>query len=248
MKKLLLLNGSPKKNRSTTLAVSQAFAKGVLESGEYECEEINISDLNIKYCLGCLSCWSRTAGTCVIKDDDIPMLRQKLDEADIVLLSFPLFCFGMPGEVKVMLDRCLGMLNTYRGEAVQNDGKSLHGFRYPRPDRKWVIISGCAWNDDKVFSPLTGQLDCILGDDYTAIFCPQIKAVVDQGLEKPRSVRYLKRYQDAGREFVANGGKLSEETKEKLKVTPYSPTVYTQLLNAFWDLEAEAGKKQRGEI
>ena len=60
--KILVLNGSPHKNASTTMAVTNAFVKGMSEGGEYESEIINISDLNVTPCMGCLSCWARTEG------------------------------------------------------------------------------------------------------------------------------------------------------------------------------------------
>ena len=70
--KILVLNGSPHKSASTTMAVTNAFVKGMCEGGEYESEIITISDLNVTPCMGCLSCWARTEGECVIKNDDMP--------------------------------------------------------------------------------------------------------------------------------------------------------------------------------
>ena len=51
--KILVLNGSPHKSASTTMAVTNAFVKGMCEGGEYESEIINISDLNVTPCMGC---------------------------------------------------------------------------------------------------------------------------------------------------------------------------------------------------
>lgn len=53
----------------------------------------------------------------MIPDDDIPALKQKILDADVILLSYPLYFFGMPGTVKVMTDRLLSMLCTYRGRS-----------------------------------------------------------------------------------------------------------------------------------
>ena len=71
MKKILVLNGSPKKEKSATLNVTKAFVDGMLSTNNYEIEYVNLSDLNIKPCTGCLSCWGTTEGECVIKNDDI---------------------------------------------------------------------------------------------------------------------------------------------------------------------------------
>lgn len=43
MAKILVLNGSPHKSASTTMAVTKAFVKGMCEGGEYKSEIINIS-------------------------------------------------------------------------------------------------------------------------------------------------------------------------------------------------------------
>lgn len=220
--------------------VTNAFVKGLESTGEYKAEILNISELNVKKCLGCLSCWGRTEGECIIKTDDVPMIKSKILAADIILVSFPLFYFGMPGEVKCLLDRLLSIMNTYCGQVVGEDsGAPLHGFRYDMSGKKLIVISGCAWNDDKVFNPLLGQLDCICGNgNYTAMFCPQIKAVTFLG--GPRLDRYLARYEKAGAEFAANGG-LSDETKALLKKTPFTAAVYAQVLENFWAQEREAG-------
>ena len=65
--KVLVLNGSPKAERSNTLNITKAFLKGF--PADTEVEQINLYKKDIKPCLGCFSCWSRTPGQCVIKDD-----------------------------------------------------------------------------------------------------------------------------------------------------------------------------------
>ena len=109
--KILVLNGSPKKERSGSLKLARSFLEGLTAHGDYETEIVHISALNIRPCLGCLTCWAREDATCVIKDDDIPALRKKIEDADIVLLAAPLIFFGLPGTVKVMMVRLLGMVN-----------------------------------------------------------------------------------------------------------------------------------------
>lgn len=241
MKRILVLNGSHKCERSTTMAVTRAFVEGLKKADGGECETLHIARLKVKPCQDCLGCWGRSEGECVIHGDDVEMVKEKILASDVIVLSFPLFFFGLPGEMKVLLDRLLSLLNAYRGQDVP-DGGSFHGFRYDVSGKKLVLISGCAWNDSKVFEPLTKQFDCIVGaGKYTAIFCPQIKAIVDQGM-RPRLVRYLNRYEAAGEEFAKNGA-LSAETVEALKKTPFSKQVYAEILSKFWADEKEAGSR-----
>lgn len=242
-KKILVINGSPKKDKSVTIVVTNAFVKGMCASGEYTSETINVNDLTIKSCMGCQSCCSRTDGECIIKNDDGPMVRQKIMEADVILLSFPLYFFGLPGCLKTLVDRQLGLLKEYRGQATPESGESLHGFRFPMDGKKLFWISSCAWTDVKaVYDPLFMEFDCIVGKgNYNYLICPQLKTLVDQGM-RPRLIRYLQNFEEAGSEYVATGT-ISAETREKLNKTPYSEAVYRQMLEMHWDNDKEEGIK-----
>ena len=128
------------------MAVTNAFVKGMCEGGEYESEIITISDLNVTPCMGCLSCWARTEGECVIKNDDMPAVKKRIEEADIIIESYPLYFFGMPGQMKLFTDRLLSMMCTYRGQKPPENGESFHGIRNPKTGQKLVLISGCAYS------------------------------------------------------------------------------------------------------
>lgn len=242
MKKILVLNGSPKNDNSSTMWVTKAFVEGLLSTGKYEVEYVNLSSLKIKPCTGCLSCWGRTAGECVIKTDDIPSFKAKVEECDIFIESFPLFFFGMPGTMKVFTDRMLSMMNTYRGQNAPENGESFHGIRNPKPERKFVVISSCAYTESKnIYEPLRMQYDYICGKGkYTFIGVPQLKTLIDLKNEKKIS-RYLSKFTEAGIEF-ANNGCLSSETEELLLKAPFTESGYKVFLDNFWHEEEEKGK------
>ena len=92
-KRILILNGSPRKAKSTTLLATNAFVEGMVQAGGYVPETVHIAELRITPCTGCLSCWGRTEGECVIRNDDIPALKQKILQADELICSFPLYYF-----------------------------------------------------------------------------------------------------------------------------------------------------------
>ena len=239
---ILILNGSPHKESSKTMHVSNAFTNGLanqfMETGSIvNVETVNIADMNITPCMGCLSCWGRTEGECVIKDDDIPALKKKVDEADILIASFPLYFFGLPGQAKVCLDRLLGMLCTYRGQKAPENGESFHGIRNPKPERQFVIISSCAYTQaEEVYVSLIKQFECICGrDHFTAICCPQLQTLVDVGHEL-RLRRYLSKFEAAGKEFAIDGS-LSSEALAKLNKPPFPEDTYKILLDNFWEIQ-----------
>lgn len=244
MKKILILNGSPKRNMSSTLHVAKAFAKGIMETGDYELEIINVSDLNIKPCTGCLSCWSRTEGECVIKNDDIPMLKKKILECDIFIEAFPLFYFGMPGTLKVLTDRMLSMMNTYRGQESPKLGESFHGLRYKNDNQKFVVISSCAYTEaGPVYESLKLQFDCICGNgNYLFLTSPQLKTLIELKNETKIN-RYLAKFEKAGSEFGVSGT-LTQETMDDLKKPPFTLAGYKVFLDNFWKQEKEKGTKE----
>ena len=240
MYKVLLLNGSPRKEKSCTLRVARKFAEGIKESRECSIEEICLADCRIKQCMGCLSCWGRTAGECVIKDDDIPMLKQKIMDADLIIEAFPLYFFGMPGTVKVFTDRMLSIMNTYEGQ-LPVEGTPFHGFRYDMSGKRFAIVSTCGYaQTDLIYDSLLSQLDCICGkENYYALLCPQGKLLSIPELWE-RMETYLEKYKAAGAE-LATTGELSDETIKNLRVAPLDERKFKILLEMFWRNE-KSGK------
>lgn len=67
--KVLVVNGSPKGPKSNTMQMTNAVLKGLKETNpEAEIELLTVKDMDIKPCMGCMSCWGKTAGQCVIND------------------------------------------------------------------------------------------------------------------------------------------------------------------------------------
>ncbi len=244
LKKVLVINGSPHRKKSNTMTITDAFLSGLNEKSEYEINIVQACDLKVKPCMGCLSCWGRTAGECVIKEDDIPSLKEEILSADIILTSYPLYYFSMPGVMKVILDRLLCMMSTYEGQKAPKNGQSFHGLRFPcLKDKKFILVSTCAYTDaSEVYKPLLAQHDCILGKgNYTPILVPQMKTLNDLHNEN-KIKRYLEKFIQAGRDFAKNGF-LSPEEIESLSKPPFSEGAYKIFLKNFWDEEKKKGKK-----
>lgn len=217
--KLLLINASPRREKSNTLKISRAFAGGFPDS--WEKEEITLSDIEIKPCMGCFSCWGKTKGQCVIKDD-MDGLRLKLQLADVIIESFPLYFFGMPSGLKAMTDRCLPFMLPYAGET--GGDMLFHRLRDKEMlKKKLVIISSCGYAEvEPMYKALASQLDLICGkDNYTHIFCPQGELFFS-GMAARQQRAYLETVSAAGKEFAENMA-LDGSTMEKLKKPLLSP-------------------------
>ena len=101
--KILVLNGSPKRDKSDTMHITRAFLDGMKESAPQDVHIIHTVDQHIEYCTGCFSCM-RNGGTC-IHNDDMKAILEEILESDLLLFNFPLYCYGMPASLKAMLER-----------------------------------------------------------------------------------------------------------------------------------------------
>ena len=86
---ILIINASPKGNKSNTYQITSAFLEGIKQQNtNINIEEMSLYNKNMHPCLGCFSCWNKTPGKCVL-NDDMKEILPKLLSADIIIWSFP---------------------------------------------------------------------------------------------------------------------------------------------------------------
>ena len=226
--KVLILNGSPKLEKSNTLNVTNAFVSGFPEGTEVK--RIDIYTKEIKPCRGCFACWASPDGICAIKDD-MPEILAAIKEADVVIESFPLYFYGMPSQLKAVTDRCLALAEPYMG-AKSDDGQTFNKLRDPSIfDKKFIVISSCGYVElEPVYPALLAQYDLICGgrEKYTAILCA-MGEVFMTGMAKRQIRAYLDSIRKAGEEYCANGFEISAETMRKISIPILSPTGFETL-------------------
>lgn len=229
--KVLILNGSPKVGRSNTLNITKAFVSGFPSDTEVELVDIYKSD--IKPCLGCFSCWSKTPGECVIKDD-MQEIYKKIEASDVIIESFPLYFFGMPSGVKAMTDRCLPFMLPYMGN-IASGSASFHELRNEAMhEKRLVVISTCGYVETApMFPALLKEYDLICGEGgYTPIICPEGELFIAEKAKRQRE-GYLSDIKNAGAEFSQNLS-LSDETMKKISVPMLSPKGFEAITLAHW--------------
>ncbi|MCX7803691.1 MAG: flavodoxin family protein [Planctomycetota bacterium] len=101
MLKVLGISGSPRKggNSETLLA---AALEGAREAGA-ACETVRLNGLSYRGCQACGACLKRT-GRCALRDD-LDDVYRKLREADIWVLSSPIYYDTVSGQMKLFFDR-----------------------------------------------------------------------------------------------------------------------------------------------
>lgn len=102
MNRVLIINGSPKKNGNTSKLISW-FLEGAKGA---EIDVVNAADLKVKVagCNSCRVCQKIKEYKCVIKDEASPVLSKMID-ADVIVMATPLFFYGPSAQLKVIFDR-----------------------------------------------------------------------------------------------------------------------------------------------
>ncbi|HIT03062.1 MAG TPA: flavodoxin family protein [Candidatus Caccocola faecipullorum] len=101
-KKIIVLNGSPRKNGNTS-ALVKAFSEGA-ESAGHSVTEFWLGGMNIHGCRGCCAGGKNPESPCVQKDD-MEKIYPAYKEAGVVVLASPLYYWTISGQLKCAFDR-----------------------------------------------------------------------------------------------------------------------------------------------
>ena len=198
--KILVLNGSPKRDRSDTIHITWAFLEGMQETAIQDIHVIDVIDRHIEYCTGCFAC-KRNGGTC-IHNDDMKAILNEILESDLLLFSFPLYSYGMPAPLKALLDRTMplsSMAMKKVGDRYEHVGQAdFSCLRY-------MMICGCGFPNSKHnFEPAVAQFKQCFPCNHTIITIPEspmFNAPEAKIVTEPR----LELVRQAGKQFAETG-------------------------------------------
>ncbi len=98
--KVLILNGSPKANGNTALAVAEMTK--VFEAEGVEAEVITVGNINVRGCVACGKCGE--LGKCVM-DDVVNEIAEKFEQADGLVVASPVYYASANATLIAALDR-----------------------------------------------------------------------------------------------------------------------------------------------
>lgn len=98
--KVLILNGSPRRNGCTARALEEV-EKTLHEEG-IETETVLVGNKDIRGCIACRSCAS--TGKCIF-DDIVNEIAPKFESADGIIIGTPVYYAGSNGTILSLLDR-----------------------------------------------------------------------------------------------------------------------------------------------
>ncbi|MDM7992316.1 MAG: NAD(P)H-dependent oxidoreductase [Candidatus Fermentibacter sp.] len=102
MKKVLVINGSPRKGNTFHLA--GVVADELKRLGGVEVEYLHLSEKRIEPCRGCGLCMTHGFEKCPIHDD-VPWIIAAIQQSDGVILASPVYVYHISGLTKILLDR-----------------------------------------------------------------------------------------------------------------------------------------------
>ncbi len=187
---ILVVLGSPRKHGNSEFTARLVTA-ALHEHLDCTVDTIRLTDHAVSPCIGCGGC--AKTGLCVIKDDMGP-LYERIDSADIILLTSPIYFYGLTAQIKSFIDRTQARWSR----------KYLLNIRYRRQDRRrGYLICTAATKGKKLFDgailvakSFFDAIDVPYGGELT------IRGVDEKGAvaEKPEE---MSRAQDFARSIAA---------------------------------------------
>ena len=140
--KILILNGSPRKNGKISQILHIA-EKELIERNN-SVTFVDVSSIVFKPCTGCMVC--RSKGSCVLPQDDAHKIAEEIKNCDGIIVGTPVYWGNMNGYLKCLFDRLVAVMM----------GKSKRGIPIPlHKGKKAVIVTACT--TPYPFNILAGQ-------------------------------------------------------------------------------------------
>ena len=106
MKKIIVIDGGPRKNFNTA-SILQKFAEGAMSvSDKIEVKTVRLYGLDYKGCMSCMACKvkGKASNVCKFKDALTPVLEE-IAEADGLVLGSPIYFGDVTGQMRTFLER-----------------------------------------------------------------------------------------------------------------------------------------------
>ena len=229
--KILAVNSSPRgEGQSMTELMLDNLVEGMRDAGA-EVEKVNLREKKIKNCIGCFTCWTKTPGQCVQKDDMTMEIFPKFLESDLVVYATPLYYHFMNAAMSAFRERTLPMIYPFFEQ--DDDGKTFHPLRNKVPGAVWLSV--CGFPDESEFDALSEYLGRTKHKDTKIL--AEIYRTTSGALTDPFNEEKAKDVLDAtkmaGRELVESL-KVSPETMARIRQPFVDTERFAKLGNMFW--------------
>ena len=229
--KVLALNSSARsRGESKTELMLNHLVNGMREAGA-DVETVNLREKNIKNCVGCFTCMTKTPGKCVLKDDMTQDLFPRWLESDLVIYATPLFHHTVNATMKTFIERTWPICEPF---LVEKEGRWFHPLRRKHPGV--VVLSVCGFPAMSAFGGLTHYVKFLFeaqeeGRVWAEIYRPGAESMYST-VEKQKDI--LDATTQAGKELVETH-RVSPETLARIE-QPLTNNVsnFAKIANCMW--------------
>ena len=120
--KVCALFGGPHKTGNTATLLEEVL-KGARSAG-HATQRLDVADLDIRPCRGCMACKGPEANGCIQKDD-MARVHAAVGEADVLILASPMYWWNLTGPLKNTVDRFFALPFATGGGQGAFAGKKL---------------------------------------------------------------------------------------------------------------------------
>ena len=106
--KIMTILGSPRRQGNTAKVLG--WIEEQFRGDGHDVDSANIIDYRVQGCGECMACKKGTVELCSISDD-ANALFQRMAAADLILVAAPIFCWGLPAQIKGLIDRMFCMMD-----------------------------------------------------------------------------------------------------------------------------------------
>jgi multimeric flavodoxin WrbA/putative sterol carrier protein len=237
IKNIAVFDGGPRnKNHSKTTFMVDNFTNGAKSAGA-AVDYFKLSKHKIHHCVGCYTCWTKTPGECIFKDD-MTELRKKCREADLVIFASPLYIFNVTGIMKSFMDRLLPLMKPYM--LTNEKGDTMHPDRFPeKGEQGFVVFSAAGFPDiDNNFNGLKEMYRCWSSHSENAHLMGEFFLTAAEIIAHPVYADRKKLIKDicfkAGKQVVEEG-KIDKDLMFALQDPTISKETFQMQSDNFWE-------------
>ena len=229
--KILALNSSPRSGgQSKTELMLTHLVSGMRAAGA-EVDTVNLREKTIRPCAGCFTCWTKTPGTCIHRDDMTKELFPKWLAADLVVYATPLYHYTVNAVMKKFIERTLPILQPFFGEA--ND-RTHHPLRAKHP--KAVFLSVAGFPEMSVFDLLSAWVGGTYGRAgmvVAEIYRPAAESMTSAFLRE-KALDIFDATAQAGREIVESMAVRPETLARIQQELVGDRDLWRRIANLYW--------------
>lgn len=224
---MFAINSSPRpEGQSKTALLLGHLVKGMRDAGA-DVEVVELRRRKVNLCIGCYTCWTKTPGCCVHRDDMSADLFDSWLDSDLAVYATPLYHYTLNASMKAFIERTLPSVQPF----LLRDGDSTY---HPPRDRRppaAAVLSVCGFPEISHFQHLSAYFRRLYGDRLLAeIYRPGSETLTYAGAGRDSVFGAVR---EAGRQLI-EAGFVEPETLAAVTEDFADPGLIAEVANLMW--------------